>query len=303
MADISTDEAKRLLEQKYGFQFPPDFFRFKHFFDTHSDLIRDTDIGMSLDGPYDLLADPSSTDDQLSRARHYNDPPEFITIATGHTDGLHWGYYLDDPANPPFAIASYFSNDAFELSVVGDTLFHALREQIELFHRDNLDYARDDPGDADSYREKLGQLAQLREALSGHPTGDRKEVGNDYTVRYGGGKTGGAYRQAVAMTRDGMGIVVAGEQYRALSGEDIFQAWNASPTAQEVEGRKEEALRLLGEGYPGAALKLGKDLWIWQQFRQSSYSLLDAAYTALDRPLLSKNLKEAVSNREFWDSQ
>ena len=29
--------------------------------------------------------------------RYYDDPPEFFTVLAGGTDGLHWGYFLDDP--------------------------------------------------------------------------------------------------------------------------------------------------------------------------------------------------------------
>ena len=60
--------------------------------------------------------------------RYYNDPPEFFTVLLGGIDGLHWGYYLDDPtthlsAGPQAGVASYYTNDAFELMTDGDTLF------------------------------------------------------------------------------------------------------------------------------------------------------------------------------------
>ena len=63
--------------------------------------------------------------------RYYNDPPEFFTLLLGDMDGLHWGYYLDDSATQSGCVASYYTNDAFELMPDGDTLFEALRLDLE----------------------------------------------------------------------------------------------------------------------------------------------------------------------------
>jgi hypothetical protein len=294
-----------LLEQIYSLQFPADFFSFWHFANTHSSLLNRAEIGIQLIGPFALLQNPASVsgaqENPLWQARYYNDPPEFLTVATGPTDGLHWGYYLDDPQNPPFPLVSYYSNDAFELTIAGNTLFAVLRYEIELFHRDYLQYMAEE---SDAYKEvyqaKLSQLALLREALQTYETGERLEVGQQYIKKYSGTDT---RRQIIAPTRDGMGIVVPAEQYIPLTGDDIFQTWHPTLTTQEVQPRAQEAMHLLTQGYPGVALKLGKDLWLYHDFRETSYALLDAAYAALNRELLRKLLKIAIAYRADCDSK
>src|SRR5690348_14784047 len=94
------------LERRYGLQFPDSFFAFYEFACAHSALLevlgRDL-MGMALTGrdlmgPFDFLrASALPEGDPLIDARYYNDPPEFLTVAFGRTDGLHWGYYIDDP--------------------------------------------------------------------------------------------------------------------------------------------------------------------------------------------------------------
>src|SRR5439155_1451794 len=81
--------------------------------------------------------------------RYALDPPEFFTALAGDTDKLHWGYYLDDPgAGPSGCVAYYYAADAFDLSVGGDTLFEAVRLELEYRCADLTDYLAEDPGRA-----------------------------------------------------------------------------------------------------------------------------------------------------------
>jgi hypothetical protein len=48
-------------------------------------------------------------------------------------------------------------------------------------------------------------------------------------------------------------------------------------------------------------LKLGKDLWIYQEYRAISYKLLDKAYQALGRELLRRQLQVAIDYRKHCD--
>ena len=103
-------------------------------------------MGMSLDarslmGPFEFLKKfARQPENPLKDARYYNDPPEFLTVASGGTDGLHWGYYIDDPHAPTFPVVSYYSNDAFELKIAGKTLFEALREEIKWHYKSSIEY-------------------------------------------------------------------------------------------------------------------------------------------------------------------
>src|SRR5262245_7895190 len=92
-----------------------------------------------------------------------------------------------------------------------------------------------------------------------------------------------------------MGIVVPDGRYRPLSGDDPFRLWNYRPTSRGVQERTEEALQLLARGYPGAALKLGKDLWVYRDCRGASHALLDAAYADVSRTLLRELLQMAIA--------
>ncbi len=299
-----------LLEQRYGLQFPESFYAFYEFACAHAELLEFLGrglMGMSLAGsdlmgPFEFLKTPNLPQgNPIQDARYYNDPPEFLTIAFGRTDGLHWGYYVDDPQSPTFPVVSYYSNDAFELDVVGDTLFEAARDEVESHHNGCLEMVDYDPDAKDTYERRLDQLALLRQALQTHETGERTEVGEDYLTKYH--PRNGISRQVIAPTRDGMGIVVPEGKYRPLSGDDAFQIWNYHPTPQEAQERAEKAMELLTQGYPGAALKLGKDLWIYQEHRETSYALLDAAYAALGREWLRERLSEAITYRQECDAK
>jgi hypothetical protein len=222
-------------------------------------------------------------------------------VAYGRTDGLHWGYYVDDPQSPTFPVVAYYSRDGLQLTIVGETLFDALREEVELLYRDCLDNLEHDPEYKDSYQRRLDHLARVRERVQTYATGDRDEVGGEYLAKYGA--LSGLSRRVVAPTRDGMGIVVPDGTYQPLRGEDSFQIWNYRPTSQEVEAKSGEARQVLAQGYPGAALKLGKDLWGYPDFREASYALLEAAYAALGRELLREWLHLAIAFRNEADTK
>lgn len=301
---------RELLERRYRLQFPDSFYAFWDFARTQSsllDVLDDNHMGMVLTanrlmGPFAYLNESQPVaGNPLWDARYYNDPPEFLTVAYGRTDGLHWGYYVDDPQSPTFPVVAYYSNDAFELTVVGETLFEALRDEVERKYSSCLEDLEHDPKEKDAYQRRLAHLARVRERLQTYATGERGEVGGEYLAKYTA--ISGRSRRVVAPTRDGMGIVVPEGKYQPVSGDDPYQIWNYRPTSQEVQAKNEEALQLLAQGYPGAALKLGKDLWVYRDFREASYALLEAAYAALRRELLREWLHMAIAFRTECDAQ
>ena len=122
-------ERRRRLRQLYGFDFPDDLFRFWEFVNRLrplEPLAALADVGVHLAGPFDVLAGRfdrrTPRHSPLLHWRYHNDPPEFFTVLLGDTDGLHWGYYLDDPANCSRCVASYYTNDAFELMHSGTSI-------------------------------------------------------------------------------------------------------------------------------------------------------------------------------------
>ena len=149
------------------------------------------------------------------------------------------------------------------------------------------------------HEEKLEQLAELRTALRRFATDDRPETGEAYVEKYLTRAARIRRKRVLAPTQDGMGIVVHPELYRPLSAKDRAlwkRLWKEDDPAALVE----EARQALREGYPGTALKLGKELWAVGGPNNSAYAfeLLDGAYAALGREVLREVLRAHREGRD-----
>ena len=96
------------------------------------------------------------------------------------------------------------------------------------------------------------------------------------------------------------GVVVPPGTYRPLSLADK-QLWRRLRRESDPAAVVDEARQALAEGFPGTALKLGKDLWAVGGGRhtQYAYELLDAAYAALGREALRAVLREHRAHRDL----
>lgn len=269
---------KLSVDEFWGVPFPWDLHEFHAFAKKNKKALDALDLVPM--GPLEFL----STGKSPEEARYYNDPPELVTVLGGLIDGLHWGYWFDAPGELEPVVVSYYANDAFELSEHGGSLFDAARQHLEALQRDAKGYVKDDPEYADDYRKQLKDLASARAAM---PSPKKSK----------------AKRRVVAQTRSKIGIVVPKQQYRALAKSDPFEVWNYEPKAKDVKRQVEGAKKALTEGFPGTALKLGHDLWIYRDFREQSAELLDLAYAALGREVLRAQLKKAVAWRKKCDSK
>jgi hypothetical protein len=297
---------RRQLHERYGFDFPEDFFRFWEFVKRLQPLdplnALWESLRMSLVGPFEVLAGRfdrrKPRHSLLLHWRYYADPPEFFTLFAGDTDGLHWGYFLDSPPAGPRCVVSYYARDAFEMSVDGDDLFEAARLNLEMHWRTCDEYREEDPDYAEDYEEDLRQIDAVRERLVAWETGDRPETGDEYVEKYLG--LAARNEQIVAQTPDGLGIVVPPAQYRRLSLSDK-KLWAYLRKADDPAKVVEEARRALRDGFPGTALKLGKDLWAvgGERHTEYAYELLDAAYAALGREVLREVLRVHRQNRDL----
>lgn len=292
-------QRRQRLRAEYAFDFPEGLYRFWAWANRLSPLAPLEALAEALQitlvGPFEVLA--GRFDGRVPRHslllhwRYYDDPPELFTCLAGASDGLHWGYYLDDPAAGEGCVASYYAQDAFELSVDGDDLFDAVRLHLEHCLSDHEIDGTDD----DRTRDRLDTL---RGRLMEHVIGARPETGEEYTDLYGGASR--REEKVVAETMDGMGIVVPPERYRPLSLNDkrLRRRLRSSDDPVEVAAEARQALR---DGYPGTALKLGKDLWALGGERRMAYAaeLLEAAYDALGRSELLRVLQTHAANREL----
>jgi hypothetical protein len=283
----------------YGFAFPDDFFRFREFMGSlPPGILRDT-CDMHPAFPFDV-ADGQPPQDYpehpLWEDRYYHDLPEFITLFNGTVDGLHYGYVLDAPGELPPVVAHYWHSDTFQHTIVGDTLFEATRWYVEASERDVLEMA-EDPCEADYCQKRREQVTALQTALSRVWGAERKQTGEEYLNEFHGSR----WRKPVAKTWDELGIVTRPAQYTRLA-SDPFAGYSVDPPRRQVEELASEAMQFLRAGRPGAALKLGRDLWVWASEFPECYTLLDAAYSELRREPLRKLLAAARDWRRRCDS-
>ena len=272
-----------ILKETYGFPFPAEFFLWPEFLAALK--ARDIDLatselGISEASVFDVFKPgfELGSFNPVEKSRYFNDPPEFFTIFIGHTDGLHWGYWVDEPnVGPPnYSLAYYYARDAFEISPCPGGIFATLEAHfargIEDFEREkSSSHKQEDRMLCDKYLDifkaahecVLPSLSKTLSTLTPVPA-----------------------RSPAALTREGMGIVVAPELYEPLEGADPFGGWNYSPSAEDVAPMVQAAYDALGRGYPGTALKLGKDLWVYKEHEVTSADLMVRAYRALERPVL-----------------
>jgi Uncharacterised conserved protein (DUF2228) len=282
-----TENPGKILSRSFGFEFPADLFRFHEFLQELSrrglSLAADP-VNIGLANVFNAFREGAADEDpEAFETRYHKDPPEFITLLTGDTDGLHWGYYVDDPTFNSFPVAHYYQNDAFELTIAAD-LFEAVADHLKGLYRTTEEYLETDSASAPAYRQDLQRLDAVWEILEPYRTHEE------------------AHRYVTAPTRDGMGIIVPTDQYRPLQEQDWFQEPLYLPTRDEVRSFRQAALEALRDGYPGTALKLGKDLWDYPAFFDFSCELLEQAYPALDRPLLKKRFDQIREFRKRVDS-
>lgn len=283
----------------YGFAFPDDFFAFREFMaGLPRNLLYDV-CDMDTAFPFDVAAGRKAKDypdHPHWEDRFYNDLPEFVTVLRGGMGGLHWGYVFDAPGEHPPVVAHFWNSDTIQHDIDGDTLFEAVRCRLEESDSELREMMEDDPDEAVSCRKRLKQVGKLRDKLSNYFGADRPETGADYIFQY----DESAWREPVAETYEGLGIVVPEEKYRKLK-RDPFAADKPKPKRTEIKALVAQAKKQLAAGYPGSALKLGRDLWVWARKFPECYDLLDAAYAALGREPLRRLLAEARAYRAFCD--
>ena len=300
---MPTPEAR--IEAAYGFAFPPDFFRFADLLAALPDGLLPSALAMSPDAPFRIAAGlpPDRHPDRPTWAdRYYDDLPEFVTLFTGY-DGLHWGYFFDSPGELPPVVASYLHRDTFEHAACRDGVSNAVRlhvEQSEIVFAEMIEH---DPDEEEYYRDKLAELVIVRDHLAAAWRADRPQTGQDYLDEYNG-QSG---RVETLPTWSRMGVVVPPGSYRPIGHPNTFRARpeNRKPpslTPAAVGPLVAAATAHLAAGYPGSALQLGHDLWCWAGDYPACYDLLDAAYAALGREPLRKQMHDAREYRAHCDA-
>ncbi len=298
-------DRRSLLRDLYGFDFPDDLFAFWEFAKRLRPLeplnALSEALNANLVGPFDVLYGlfdgRTPRYSPLLHWRYYLDPPEFFTVLVGGEDGLHWGCVLDDAAGGEGCVAHYYSSDAFEMEIDGDTLFEAVRLWLEYLQAERELDLRDGLMSEADIRTALLAIDRVRRVLIRYATGKRKQTGAAYTNRYVGHSA--RRKRVVARTPEGLGVVVPPEQYRplSLSGRELRRLLRKGDASEVVA----EAQRALDEGFPGTALQLGRELWALVPtgpLLEQTRALLDGAYAALGRGVLREVLREHLTHRD-----
>ena len=251
-------ELRSQLRNLYGFEFPDELFEL---WEWHQSLSKAAVAG------WDVLAmRPSGVLDALAGKldgvlrypvvlhwRYQYDLPELFTLFVGDTDGLHWGYWFDDPGKLPPVIASYYARDAVDY-VASPSLWHAIATRSEAMRESIVENRTHDPKHATSYTQQLAALDELDAVLRKPPAVTP--------------------RTPIAKTPEGMGIVVERAQLgRWIEPDEIV---------------REEILQFvddeLAAGRPGTALLVGRQLW--DGHKTLSLEIFVRAYPALGRDAL-----------------
>ena len=288
MPSKKPDDAQKVLAEHYPVELPPDFFAVWEL--ARSLMPEDPCLafgeGFVLTGPYELLAGKRPRKKKAAvplvmHWRFYLDPPEFFTVASGHTDGLHWGYWFDVPGERPPVVCSYYNNDAYELHPCGDSLVEALEEHLEREREGLEENIEDDPGEKESYEKELANVAERSRSVK----------------KWRWPKTPSARRDPNIPTFGGMGLIVSKPQAKGLlPAEKLYQRADRGDGAKLLA----DARAALGAGKLGLALEIARAVWTFSGSKAShpeAALLLAEIYDALGRPALAAVARVQAKHR------
>ncbi|WP_186315964.1 ADP-ribosylation family protein [Catellatospora sichuanensis] len=271
----------------YGLRLPRHMAVFAAFFDSLGkegrDLADDV-LGLRPDGItsyFDAdglaLTGRDGLDERLE-SRFRCDPPEFVTIMSGDSDGLHFGLWYDDPAEPPSFVVHNYARDSAETWTGGrrSGLGEILRQIDKRDEDASLDPEMDDPA-AQRRRDALRQLVEE------FGDADRQACAVDGPSRWAD-----VHRPPILGALCPALPADAGDPRGGYErSNERYQAYRAG--APEVRDWIAQAERELAVGAPAYALVLGQELH-WMDaaaFRADSLRLLTGAYRALGRDALA----------------
>jgi len=250
------------LRELYGLDFPDELFEFWDFYQGLPPPLRkafNDHAGMGAAGVCDVLAGRFDGVELRYPAvlhwRYQLDHPELITVLTGDSDGGHWGFWFDDPREPPVVVKTY-ARDAYEFWVEGNTLFEAIASQIEHSIEGCEENVEGDPDYADDYRAQIDALKELADLVP--PGAERKP------------------RRATRATQEGMGVVVPRD------------AWDDAAAARPLDLAGDPlatCVDLIAGGKAGVALFHAKQIWV--KDHDLACRIMERAYRALGRDALA----------------
>ncbi|XP_034938359.1 histone PARylation factor 1 [Chelonus insularis] len=302
---IPIDKQQIILET-FLVRMPNDFYQFYEFccsLSPQNPCSALSVVNLELVGPYDVLNGkitcvPDDKTKYLRHWRYFHDVPEFQTILKGdNKDGLHYGYWRDDPGENPVFVAKNSANRDYKIIPLAPDLFSAVRIHIaEKLKSANL-----------FEKSKISQLLQKLTNYSKKYNINLDKTSEKMTLRN---------KKVVAKTIHGAGIVVPFDPktqlgYRPLAETDshLLKLLKQIDEAESDEIRQiylsklQEVIRLAtiaaDECDFGTPLELGHDLFSFgsKYVQQTALRMLKMSYDLLKRPQFSKIAESHVLNR------
>lgn len=218
--------------------------------------------------------------DERLHFRYRRDPPEFVTVFSGNSDGGHWGLWYDDPNELPRVIAHNYARDDAETSPDLQTLLATLRRNMT---RDSMRH-----GDYPLARNILAWLDEVHVLeLAAHrdeKIGPPLPRGNNCT---------GGMDPVVPGARVPPDWGRHGDSHARL---EVYRKDPATTRAMISLARDE-----LAEGHPLRALWLARELhWFDQDdYREDAADLGIRGYEAVDRRQLADILRVHNEHRDL----
>jgi hypothetical protein len=220
---------------------------------------------------------------ELDERLHYRfrrDPPEFVTVFTGSSDGSHWGLWYDDPHELPRLLAHNWARDSSENGPEKATLLASLRD-----HLAGSDFKPDE------WKHARQVLAWLDEVHAQELAAHRDERIGPPPLR-------------TRHTIGGLDPVVRGaripEEFTSFNSESHrLDTYRKDPAT--ARGWISRALEDLARGEPMRALFLARELH-WSDhddLRDEAADLGIRAYEAIGRHPLAEVLRVHVAHRDL----
>lgn len=279
------------FQRVYGLRLPEHMAVFAAFWDSLNDWERRgmEYLGRSAtyvtsyfeDGGLDLTGHKGL--DERLEGRFRLDPPEFVSIMHGDSDGLHYGLWYDDPRDPPTRIAHNYARDDATTGSHGKLT--GLAELV--YEIEELIYDPPDDDEAEAARVEM-LLLPARKALAAFAGADQEAVAKDGIDQL-------RYPRQVDIDACGIGLVLPPDSGDARDHHtqrahrsDVYRAAHKA-SSPELAQWIAEARQELDRGLPALALVIGRELHFYDidEYRADGLDLLVRAYRAMGRDALA----------------
>lgn len=205
--------------------------------------------------------------DARLHARYACDPPELVTVMSGHADGLHYGFFHDEPAKPPWLLVHNFARDTGEtagVNGVGRTVIDFLHFHVQQARKDGLE--------VEVLLPALEELCDASAAVVAAEQPRRPKTISRLRALCG---VGPALPASIKPSSSWPALEVRRRAYAAS--DPIVERWIA------------EAREAVAAGAPALALMIGHDLFFLRSaFQDEAVELLEQGYGAIGREPLAR---------------